>query len=156
MPFELVIEGLPKRGCLRISATLVGSDFVRPGLTLIHAPRKFFQMEHGSLLSLGAAKIQLIFGVFGPLPCTGSLVSLALCLTNSFHDSPLGARPLTNSFVNRASGYVLGSMLPRPPLEIGRESMSHFTLALTDVALPPQMKFRTTPHTWLHILGLGF
>ncbi|CAK9212756.1 unnamed protein product [Sphagnum troendelagicum] len=61
-----------------------------------------------------------------------------------------------NSFASRASDYVLGSMIPRPPLEIGRESMSHFTLALADVALPPQMKFRTTPHTWLHILGLGF
>jgi hypothetical protein len=56
-PFELVIEGLPKRGCLRISVMLVRSDFVRPGLTLIHAPRMLFQMEHDSLLSLGVAKI---------------------------------------------------------------------------------------------------
>jgi hypothetical protein len=41
-------------------------------------------------------------------------------------------------------------------LEIGRESVSHFTLARAFVALPPQMKFRTTPRTWLHILGLEF
>lgn len=109
MPFELVIKGLPKRGCLRILATLVGFDFVRPDLTLIHAPRMLFQIEHGSLLSLGAANIQLIFGVFGPLPCTGSLVSSAVCLTSSFHDSPLGARRLTNSFASRASNYIFGN-----------------------------------------------
>ncbi len=33
---------------------------------------------------------------------------------------------------------------------------SHLTLAWVLDALPPQMKLRTTPQTWLHILGLGF
>jgi hypothetical protein len=53
----LVNDGLPKRGCLSISAILEKSDLVRPGRTLIHTPRMFFHMEQGALLSLGAAKI---------------------------------------------------------------------------------------------------
>lgn len=114
MSFALVIEGLPKRGCLRVSTTLDGSDFVKPGLTLIHAPRMFFHMEHGILLNLGTTNIQLISGVLGPLPCTRSLVWSALCLTNSFHISPPGESLLTNSFASKASDCVLGSMMPRP------------------------------------------
>jgi hypothetical protein len=74
LPFELVMRGLPKRGCLRISATLVESDLVRPDLTLIHAPKMLFQMEHGTLLNFEVVKIQLMSDVLGPLPCTGSVV----------------------------------------------------------------------------------
>jgi hypothetical protein len=74
MPFALVIEGLPKRGCLKVSAALIESDLVKPDLTFSHAPTMLFHMEHGILLSLGAVKNQLMSGVLRPLPCTGSLV----------------------------------------------------------------------------------
>ncbi len=60
------------------------------------------------------------------------------------------------SFARKALDCVLGSMMPRPPLEIGRMSVSHFTFAWAGVALPPQIKFLITPCIWLHILGLGF
>ncbi len=58
--FELMIEGLPKRGCLRISVVLVGSDLARPDFTFIHAPIILFQVEQGSLLSLGVIKIRCV------------------------------------------------------------------------------------------------
>ncbi len=47
-------------------------------------------------------------------------------------------------------------MMPIPPLVVGSTRVSHLTFALVVVAFPPQMKLRTTPRTWLHILGLGF
>jgi hypothetical protein len=46
-PLVLVKDGFPKRGYLSISALLVGSSLVRPGRTLIHAPRMLFHMEQG-------------------------------------------------------------------------------------------------------------
>lgn len=136
-PLVLVNDGFPKRGCLNISAMLDGSDLVRPGQMLIHAPRMLFHMDQGALFSLGATNIQLMSGVHGPFPCTSSLVWSAWCLISSFHGSPPGASPLTKSFTNRASNCVLGSMMPRLPLEIGKVRVSHFTLARAGVALPP-------------------
>jgi hypothetical protein len=47
-------------------------------------------------------------------------------------------------------------MIPRPLLDKGSVRESHLTLAYVLETLPPQMKFRTTPLIWLHILGLGF
>ncbi len=47
-------------------------------------------------------------------------------------------------------------MIPTPPLDKGNVRESHLTLARVLEAFPPQMKFRTTPLIWLHILGLGF
>ncbi|CAK9208156.1 unnamed protein product [Sphagnum troendelagicum] len=82
---------------------LDGSDLVKPGRMLIHAPRMLFHMEQGALFSLGAANIQLMSSVHGPFPCTGSLVWSAWCLISSFHGSPPGASPLTKSFASRAS-----------------------------------------------------
>jgi hypothetical protein len=54
-------------GCLSVSAVLDRSDLVRPDLTLIHVSRIRYHMEHGVLLSLGAANIQLISSVLRPL-----------------------------------------------------------------------------------------
>jgi hypothetical protein len=50
----------------------------------------------------------------------------------------------------------MGSMIPSPPLDKGSVRESHLTLAHVLEAFSPQMKFRTTPLIWLHILGLGF
>lgn len=47
-------------------------------------------------------------------------------------------------------------MIPKLPHERGSIRESHFTFARVLDILPPQMKFRTTPLIWLHILGLGF
>ncbi len=47
-------------------------------------------------------------------------------------------------------------MIPRSPLVVGRTRVSHLTFVLAVVVFSPHMKFRTTPRTWLHILGLGF
>jgi hypothetical protein len=55
-PLELRIDGLPNRGCLRISAKVVDSDLIRPGLACNQAPTMLFHIEHLSLLSLGAAR----------------------------------------------------------------------------------------------------
>ncbi len=44
-PFVLRIDGLPKRGYLRVSAALVGSALVRPGLTFNQAPTMLFHIE---------------------------------------------------------------------------------------------------------------
>jgi hypothetical protein len=84
-------------------------------------------------------------GVFGPLPCTDSRVWSALCLRISFHGTPLGASPLTSSLARKASDWALGSIIPKPPLDIRRVRESHFTLAYALVALPPEMKLQTTP-----------
>jgi hypothetical protein len=147
----LVNDGLPKRGYLSISTILNGSNLIKPGRTLIHAPRMFFHMEQGALLNLGVANIQLISGVLWPLPCTSSLVWSAWFLINFFHSYPPGANPLIKSFASKASDYILGSMMPRPPLEIGWMSVSHFTFARAGVALPPQIKFLIIPRASLHI-----
>jgi len=45
LPLELVRDGFPKRGCLSSSALFAESSLVRPGRTLIHAPRILFHME---------------------------------------------------------------------------------------------------------------
>jgi hypothetical protein len=74
IPLELRIDGLPKRGCLRISAEVVGSNLIRSGLAFNQAPTMLFHIEHLSLLSLGVAKSQFRFGFEGPLPWVGSLV----------------------------------------------------------------------------------
>jgi len=60
------------------------------------------------------------------------------------------------SFAKSASDWVFGSMIPSPPLVVGRTRVSHFTFALALVAFPPHMKFLTTLRTWLHILGFRF
>ncbi len=57
MPFALRIEGLPNRSYLRISAVLVGSILIRPGLTFNQTLIILFHIEHWALLSLGATKI---------------------------------------------------------------------------------------------------
>ncbi len=75
---------------------------------------------------------------------------------SSFHGSPPGASPLTNSLARRASDWVLGSMIPRPPWVVGSVNVSHFTLARVGASLPPQMKFLTTPLICVVIRGLGF
>jgi len=90
----------------------------------------FFHIEGCICLNLGATKSQLISGVFGPFPCTGSLVWSAFCMISSFHGSPPpGARPLTSNLASRASDWVLGSMIPKPLWEVGSVSVSHLTLA---------------------------
>jgi len=146
-PLVLVKDGFPKRGCLSISTLLVGSSLVRLGRTLIHAPRMFFHMEQGVLFSLGAAKIRLMSGVSGPFPWTGSLVWSAWCLIGSFQGSPSSTRPLTSNLARSASDWVLGLIMPSPPLAMGKVKVSHFTLAWAGVALPPCIKFLTTPCT---------
>jgi len=60
------------------------------------------------------------------------------------------------SFANKASDWVFGSIIPRPPWEVGRTNVSHLTFALALVAFPLHIKFITTPRTWLHILGYRF
>ncbi len=60
------------------------------------------------------------------------------------------------SFANKAFDWVFGSIIPRPPWEVGRTRVSHLTFALALVAFPLHIKFLTTPRTWLHILGFGF
>ncbi len=47
-------------------------------------------------------------------------------------------------------------MIPRPPWEVGRTRVSHYTFALALASFPLHIKFFTTPRTWLHILGFGF
>ncbi len=116
VPLKLRMDGLPKSGCLRTSATVVGFDLVRPGLTLSQAPIMFFHIEHCSLLSLGATRSQLKSRLLGPLPWTGSLVWSALCFTSSFQGSPPGARPLTSSLARRASDWNFGSITPSDAL----------------------------------------
>jgi hypothetical protein len=91
---ELRIDGLPKRGCLRISAKVVGSDLIRPGRTFNQVPTMLFHIEHLNLLNLGATQSEFRFGFEGPLPWTGSLVWSALCRTSSFQGYPPGVKPL--------------------------------------------------------------
>ncbi len=95
-----------------------------------------FHKEVRGLLSLVAANIQFMSCVFGPSPWIGSLTWLALCLKSSFQGSPPGARPLMRSFANKASDWVFGSMIPRPPWEVGRVNVSHLTFTLALVAFP--------------------
>jgi hypothetical protein len=57
VPLLLRIRGLPNIGCMKISAMLDGFSLVRPGLTFIQAPIMLFHIEHGILLTFGAAKI---------------------------------------------------------------------------------------------------
>jgi len=103
MPFELRMDGLPKIGCLRISAGEDGSDLFSPGLALSQASTMLFHIDLLRRFSLGAAKSQVKSGMEGPLPWRGSLVWPALCQTSSFHGSPPGANPLTKSFASKAS-----------------------------------------------------
>ncbi len=155
-PSWFVMRGFPKIGCLSVSAELVGSNLHSPGLTLSQEWRMLFHKEAGGLLSLVVANIQFMSCVFGPSMWIGSLTWLALCLRSSFQGSPPGARPLMRSFANKASDWVCESIIPRPPWEVGRTSISHLTFALALVVFPLHIKFLTTPHTWLHILGFGF
>jgi hypothetical protein len=150
------MRGFPNISCLSSFAVLVGSDLHRPSLTLNQAPSMLFHREHGGLLSLGAENSQFMSWVLGPKPWTGSLTWSALCLRSSFQGSPHGARPLMRSFAKSAFDWVFGSMIPSPPLVVGRTRLSQFTFALALVAFPPHMKFLTTLQTWLHILGFGF
>ncbi len=94
--------------------------------------------------------------VFGPNPWVRSLTWLALCLRSSFQRSPPGVRPLMRSFANKASDWVFGSIIPRPPWEVRRTNVSHLTFVLALVAFSLHIKFFTTPRTWLHILGFEF
>jgi hypothetical protein len=57
-------------GCLKTSAWDLGSNFVRPTLTLNQEPRMIFRNEHFVCLSLGATKSEFMSEMFGPLPCT--------------------------------------------------------------------------------------
>jgi hypothetical protein len=155
-PVVLRMRGLLKMGCLRTSAWDVGSDFVRPTFTLSQEPRMFFQNEHFVYLNLGATKSQFMSKMLGPFPCTEIWTWFAWCLRIFFQGSPPGASPLTRSLARSASDYAWGSMILRPPLDKGSVRKSHLTLARVLEAFPPQMKFRTTPLIWLHILGLGF
>ncbi len=66
-PFELRIEGLPNSGCLRISALLVGSVLISPGLAFNQAPNILSHIEQWVFLSFIAVKIQLMSVVLGPL-----------------------------------------------------------------------------------------
>jgi len=95
-------DGLPKIGCRRVSAALVGFDLVRPGLTLSQEPKMLFHIEGLVLLSFEAANSQLMSGMDGPLPWTDSLIWSAFFLISSFHGSPPGARPLISSLAKRA------------------------------------------------------
>jgi hypothetical protein len=147
MPFELRMDGLPKIGCLRISAGEDGSDLLSPSLALSQASTMFFHIDLLRHLSLGAARSQFRSGMEGPLPWRGSLVWPALCQTNSFNGSPLGANPFTKSFASKASDWDLGSVTPSPPCTIGSASVSHLTLAQVGVSLPPQIKFLMSPLT---------
>ncbi len=97
------MKGFAKIGCLSHSAALVGSDLLKPDLTLIHALKILFYREHGGRLSLGAEKSQFISWVLGPKPWTGSFTWSALCLMSSFQGSAPGARPLMRSLARRAS-----------------------------------------------------
>ncbi len=115
-----------------------------------------FHREARGFLSLVAANIQFMSCVFGPNPWVRSLTWLVLCLRSSFQGSPPGARPLMRSFANKASDWVFGSIIPRPPWEVGRTNVSHLTFVLALVAFPLHIKFFTTPRTWLHILGFEF
>jgi hypothetical protein len=126
---------------------MVRSDLHKPGLTLSQAPIMLFHKEHGSLLSLGVAKSQLMSCVLGPMPWTEILTWSALCLRSSFQGSPPRARPLIRSFARRASDWVLGSMIPKLLLVVGRAKVSHLTLDVAFETFPPQMKFLTTPRT---------
>ncbi len=74
MPLELKIDGLPKIGCLRISAKVVESDLVKLDLMFSHAPMMLFHIEHCSLFSLGAMRSQFKSRIVGPLLWTESLV----------------------------------------------------------------------------------
>ncbi len=56
------MRGLLKMGCLKTSAWDVGSDFVRPTLTLSQEPRMLFQNEHFNFLSLGRQRANLYLG----------------------------------------------------------------------------------------------
>ncbi len=155
-PVVLRMKGLLKMGCLRTSAWDAGSNFVRPTLTLNQEPRMLFQNEHFVCLNLGVAKSQFMSGMLGPLPCTGKWTWSAWCFKISFYGSPPRASPLTRSLARSASDCALGSMIPRSLLNKGSVKESHYTLARVLEALPPQVKFRTTPLIRLHILGLGF
>jgi hypothetical protein len=137
-PFEFWINGLPKSGCLRIYATLFGSDFTSPYPTRIQDSIMLFHIEHWILFNLGAANSQLISRMLGPLLWTGSLIWSALYLTISFQGSPPGDSPLTNSLANRASDYAFGFIIPKPPWAVGNVKMSHLTLAHAGASLPPR------------------
>jgi hypothetical protein len=120
----------------------------RRGRMLIQAPRMLFHIEQGALFSLGVAKIQWMSVVSGPFPWAGSLVWSAWCLINSFQGSPPGARPLTRSFARKASDCDLGSIMPSPPLAMGRVRVSHFTLARVGATFPPPNK---VPYDFAHL-----
>jgi hypothetical protein len=136
-PFEFWIDGLPKSGCLRISATLFGSDFTSPCLTHIQDFTMLFHIEHWILFNLGVANSQLISRMLGPLLWTGSLIWSALYLTLSFQGSPPGDSPLTNSLASRTFDCAFGSIIPRPPWAVGSVRVSHLTLARAGASLPP-------------------
>ncbi len=68
-----MIKGLPKRGCLRVSTALVGSDFVRPGLTFIHVPTMLFHMEHGRCEEPVNVRSVGTFAVYRELGLVGSM-----------------------------------------------------------------------------------
>ncbi len=116
----------------------------------------FFQNEQVIFWSLGATKSQLMSWFLGLLLCTKSWIWSTQCFKISFQGSPPGHRPHISSLVSRASDCTLGSMIPRSPHDRGSMRESHLTFAQVLDTLLPQMKFRTTPLTWLHILGLGF
>ncbi|CAM6069643.1 unnamed protein product [Sphagnum tenellum] len=75
---------------------------------------------------------------------------------SSFQGSPRRASPLIRSLARRASKWVFGSMIPRPPWAVGSINMSHLTLARAGASLPPQMKLLTTPLTWQSELGTSY
>jgi hypothetical protein len=56
VPLALSIDELPKNGYLKVLATVVGSDLVRPDLTFNHVPTMLFHIEHCNLFSLGVAR----------------------------------------------------------------------------------------------------
>jgi len=84
------------------------------------------------------------------------LMAFQVAIPTSFQGSLPGASPLTISLARSASDCASGSMIPRPPLDKGSVRESHSTSTSAWEAFPPQMKFRTTPQIWLHILGWGF
>jgi hypothetical protein len=74
----------------------------------------------------------------------------------SFQGSPPRVSLFTKSLARSVSDCAFEFMIPRPSLNKVNVKESHLTLARVLEAFPPQMKFRTTPLIWLHILGLGF
>ena len=152
---DLVNILLPNRGCLAISALLVGSCCSIPNYSVFHAFMTPCHIEEPCFTKLCPFIIQ--FAWAGHFPRRNCLVCNTWKWTSTFHDSYSTISPLFSSLTRSVEACHCKSKILTPPRTMGRTVVSHFILVLArDTFFPDHMYLRTVAFASLSALPESF